>query len=172
MKLTEKTITTQSHDYGDIVALMKRVFPKEELFPMCILLLLTKDRRCSFVSLYDSELFVGVVYTIEGKETQYIKYLAVNDAVHSNGYGSTILQLLKERYPSKPITLLIEIIDPSASNYAQRVRRLNFYKRNGLYQTGIHAGVIRPFVEILSTQEGLSKAQCRKMLKYLPLKLF
>ena len=172
MNLTEKTITKKLDDYKDIVQFMKRVFPKEELFPMWILNLITKKKNYDFNAYYDNNLFVGILFTINSKDSLFVFYLAVNDKIHSKGYGSKLLTMLKDKYQDKPISLFIETLDPKAENYEQRVKRLAFYKRNGFFDTKIKAGSKEPFVDILSTDENFGYDECKKMLKFMPLKLF
>lgn len=172
MCLTEKTISNKLPDYKEIASFMRRVFPKEELIPMWLLSIITRKKNYQFSAFYDNDLFVGIIFTIESKDLLFVFYIAVNDEIHSKGYGSKLLQLLSQKYERKPITLFIETIDPLADNYEQRVKRLAFYERNGFVNTGIKAGIKSPFVDILSTDKDFSEEQCKKMLKNFPLRVF
>ena len=64
-----------------------------------------------------------------------ILYLAVNDKIRSKGYGSAILQCIKQRFSNKAIALNIEPLDPKSDNYAQRIKRFEFYLKNGFVDT-------------------------------------
>lgn len=172
MHLTEKTISKNSHDYKEIANFMKRVFPKEELMPMWLINILSKRKNNKFSAFYDDDLFVGVLFTIETEDLLFVFYLAVNDEIHSKGYGSKLLQILFEKYENKPITLFIETLDPLANNYHQRIKRLAFYERNGFVDTGIKAGGKSPFIDILSTNKDFTLKQCKKILKFIPLKIY
>ena len=172
MCLTEKKVSRHSYDYKDITAFMKRVFPKEELMPMWLLNIMSIKKNYQFSAFYDNDLFIGILFTIEQDDMLFVFYLAINDEIHSKGYGSKLLQILFEKYESKPITLFIESIDPLADNYQQRVKRLAFYERNGFINTGIKTGVKVPFIDILSTDKNLTTQQCKKLVKYTPLKIY
>jgi len=172
MCLTEKIISKRSCDYKEIVSFMKRIFPKEELIPMWLLNIISRKKNYQFSAFYDNGLFIGILFTIETEDLLFIFYLAVNDSIHSKGYGSKLLQIVFERYKSKPITLFIETLDPLAANYHQRVKRFAFYERNGFVNTGIKAGGKSPFVDILSTDKNFTVEQCKKILKYIPLRIY
>lgn len=172
MDLIEKKIQTSDIDYHNIKDFMKRVFPKEELFPMWLLMLLGKSKRCCFHSFYKDELFIGIVYTIEFQKILHIKYLAVHDTLHSNGYGSEILSIIKNRYGKKTITLFIETLDTSATNYTQRVKRSQFYKKHNFYSSGIKIGNKIPLYELLSTSPEFCAKDCKTLLRFIPMKVF
>ena len=61
----------------------------------------------------------------------YVCFFAVGVSYRSCGYGSEILSRLKELYPAYQIVLDIEAADESAPNLVQRIRRRDFYRRNG-----------------------------------------
>ena len=172
MKLNEKVITRKSSDYKEISNFLKRVFPKDELMPMWLINLLSKKKNYSLIGYYYEELFVGLTFTIENKESLFLFYLAVNDSIHSKGYGSKILEILYEKYNDKKIMLLIEALDPLADNYNQRVKRLAFYERNKIKRTGLKAGFKEPILEILSTDENLKVSECKKIFRGIPMKIY
>ncbi len=173
MYLTEKTITRKQNDYKEIASFMKRVFPKEELIPMWLLCIATKKKKYDFKAYYDNDLFVGILFTIDTKDTLFVFYIAVNDKIHSKGYGSELLKALFERYPEKSVTLFIETMDDkNAENYEQRIKRLAFYERNGFVHTGIKAGFKTPFVDILSTDKEFDIPKTKKLMKFMPMKIY
>lgn len=63
-------------------------------------------------------------------------FFAVDEALRSKGYGSLILQQLKNKYPDKKIIISIEPCDDNASDIDLRKRRKSFYMRNGYNETG------------------------------------
>ncbi len=173
MQLIEKNITKKLKDYDEIGEFMKRVFPKEELMPMWLICLVSKMKNYNFKAYYDGEMFVGLLFTINSKDSLFVFYIAVNDEVQSKGYGTKLLAELFRQYPDKPISLFIETMDDTqATNYQQRVKRLTFYKRNGFYHTGIKAGTKTPFIDILSTNENFSVKEAKKLLRMMPMKIF
>ncbi len=173
MNLTEKDLSRKLSNYKEICDFMKRVFPKEELMPMWLIRLLTLKKNYDFKVYYDNDLFVGILFTIESDDTLFVFYIAVNDKIHSKGYGSKLLQVLFDKYPNKPVTLFIETMDDkNAKNYEQRVKRLAFYERNGFVHTGIKAGFKTPFIDILSTDKEYNTVKAKKLMKFMPMKIF
>ena len=73
---------------------MKRVFPKEELMPMWLIRILIYKKNYSFTVYYDNDLFVGILFTIDFDDTLFVFYIAVNDKIHSKGYGSELLKVM------------------------------------------------------------------------------
>ncbi len=173
MSLTEKNLSKKLHNYKEICRFMKRVFPKEEIMPMWLIRLLTLKKNYDFKVYYDKDLFVGILFTIMKKDTVFVFYLAVNDEIHSKGYGSKLLKALFDKHPDKSVSLFIETMaDKGAANYGQRLKRLAFYERNGFFQTGIRAGFKTPFVDILSTDKKYSIEAAKQLIKPIPMKIF
>ncbi len=173
MNLIEKDLSKKLSDYKEICAFMKRVFPKEELMPMWLIRLLTLRKKYDFKVYYDNDLFVGILFTIESDDTLFVFYIAVNDKIHSKGYGSKLLQIIFDKHPDKSVTLFIETMDDkNALNYEQRVKRLMFYERNGFTHTGIKAGFKAPFIDILSTDKDYDTEKAKKLMKFMPMKIF
>ena len=63
--------------------------------------------------LHDNEEFVGLSYSGVNFDIVFIFYLAINGKIRSKGYGTHILDYIKEKYKGKEITLNIEKIDIS-----------------------------------------------------------
>lgn len=51
------------------------------------------------------------------------------------GYGTQILELIKNNCKTSTIVLNIEPLDENSPNKNQRIRRINFYQKNGLSAT-------------------------------------
>lgn len=135
MAIREEKVTSKLAEYPFICHLMKTAFPRNEQFPLWVLRLLALREKVNFRAFYDGEQFCGVLYTAENNKYVFVLYLAVNDEIRSKGYGSQILQWLKS-VTSKIIVLNVEAIDPSAENSLQREKRIAFYRRNGITDTG------------------------------------
>ncbi len=173
MKLEEKKITKKLSNYNEIKSFMKRVFPKEELIPMWLIILIANMRKYNFNAYYDGDLFVGVLFTIDTKDTLFVFYIAVNDKIQSKGYGSQLLKNIFDTYKEKSVTLFIETMDnKDADNYEQRLKRLEFYERNGFFHTGIKAGAKTPFVDVLSTDRSFDVANTKRLMKFIPMRIF
>jgi ribosomal protein S18 acetylase RimI-like enzyme len=134
--ITEKIITRKLPEYSEIVKLYKREFPASERMPMFFMNLFAKRKSVRFVAFYDDEKFVGFAYLITHKTLTYLFFFAVKSSEHSKGYGSKILTFLRERYAHNRIVLVIEELSSAAENNAQRIRRRDFYIKNGYVPAG------------------------------------
>jgi len=164
MELNSKKVSKRLKEYKEIKKLMKRVFPKNELFPMWYLLLLSKMKMVQFYSYYEDNKFVGISYSLINDNMVFILYLAVNDKIQSKGYGTKILNIIKENNKGKEITLNIEPLDKNADNYQQRLRRYEFYKRNNFNNTGYYIDDTDKYL-VLSTKEELNIKEYKKIFK-------
>ena len=127
---------TKTKNLKNAKKLYNTAFPKYERIPYFILKLFTLNKNVKFTEYYDNNVFVGITYTAETDYTLYLYYFAISDNLRGKGYGSKILNHLKTLYPNKTITLNIEPLDENSTNYNDRLRRYEFYKRNGFYNSG------------------------------------
>ena len=133
--LVDKTFSGKRYEYNDVCHLMRTAFPRNEQIPMWLLRVLAFRKSVNFRTFYDDEQFCGVLYTAEDSKYIFVLYLAVNDQIRSKGYGTKILDWLKQN-TEKIIVLNVESLDSSAQNALQRENRISFYSRNGIFDTG------------------------------------
>ena len=57
--------------------------------------------------------------------------LAINQELRGQGYGRKVLEFIKQKYSQYRIILSIEPVDKNANNYEQRIKRKEFYTKNG-----------------------------------------
>ncbi|KRL91529.1 acetyltransferase [Lactobacillus kalixensis DSM 16043] len=110
-------------------------FPEWERFSMFSLLAMSLHRNVKFHAIYDDNQFCGITYYAINDNTVYLTYLAINEKLRGQGYGSKILTMLEEQFPDQQIVIDIEPVTKKAKNYKQRVSRLKFYERNGFHRT-------------------------------------
>lgn len=130
MKLILKNIITDQHDFDKINQLYQRAFPDNERAPIDTLLEKAKEGKGEFLGIYDDQCWVGFVYVITYQQLSYILYLAIDEQYRYHGYGSALLQKMQKRY-DHTIMLCIEEVAPHYENYKQRVKRKQFYMKNG-----------------------------------------
>lgn len=106
-------------------------FPADERAPFYLLKKNAKKGRGEMLAAYDNNKLIGMVYIIGNTDLGYLFYFAIIPELRGKGYGSKILSLLHERYSSGRLFLAREMLDKSADNYSQRVRRHEFYLKNG-----------------------------------------
>ena len=81
--------------------------------------------------------FVGFVYSFISGDAMIIIYFATAPELRGKGYGSRILDSIRGMYRDKRIFLITEPIDDTAPDNDLRIRRQDFYRRNGCRDTGI-----------------------------------
>ncbi|MEG1835683.1 MAG: GNAT family N-acetyltransferase [Oscillospiraceae bacterium] len=96
---------------------------------------------------------LGLVITAIYEDCVLIDYFAIDKNCRGNGVGSEAIRLIKEKYSGKKIFLEIERLDETAENNNQRIKRKNFYIKNGLVETGAFARAFGIPMEILSFGE-------------------
>ena len=133
--LVDKIFSRKLYEYKDVYCLMRTAFPRNEQIPMWLLRVLALRKSVNFRAFYEDEQFCGVLYTVENNKYIFVLYLAVNDQIRSKGYGTKILDWLKQN-TEKIIVLNVESLDSSAENALQREKRISFYSRNGIFDTG------------------------------------
>ena len=64
----------------------------------------------------------------------YGLYLAIGKKFQNRHYGSRVMKLLIEDYLKEKMMFgCVEALLPEAENYQQRVKRVRFFQRNGMY---------------------------------------
>ncbi len=172
MELTTQKVSRNLDEYIKIKELIQTAFPENERLPMWLLLLTSKRKCVDFLAFYDDDRFCGVTYTVKTEKMVFILYLAVSNEIRSNGYGSKILDFLKVRYGEKDLVLNIEPVDENAENYHQRVRRLEFYKKNGFADTGKFFRNKSEIYSILSNSENFSMERYIDVIKKMSFGLY
>ena len=112
-------------------------FPKIERHTLRELHAAARKGRAEYLAFYEGRKFVGLTYLIVRENVALLLYFAVNPKLRNNGYGASILKSLRERYEGNDLVILIESIYDACDNKEMRVRRMNFYLRNGLRDTGL-----------------------------------
>ena len=108
------------NDIEQVSQLYYSAFPEDERAPWKALIEKHNKGKGEFLSIYDQNKWVGLTYVITYQNLSYVLYLAIDELQRGHGYGSSVLQILKKRYP----------------HTKQRVHRKNFYLRNGLQEMG------------------------------------
>ena len=112
------------------------------------------------------------MFAVINKKTVFIWYLAVNDKMRSCGYGSAILNDVKEKYAGCEITLNVEPLYTTADNYEQRVKRIAFYARNGFLNTEKIIKFKKDDFLVLSTKKDFDEVTYKEILRKLSFGLF
>ena len=165
MNLTVKTISKKLQSYKKIRTLYKSAFPRKERFPNAVLRMMELFKIIKALAFYDGNQLCGFSYLIVQEKAVFIMYLAVNDELRGKGYGSEILKCIKSKYPDKTIILDIEELNQQAKNYEQRIRRVQFYKRNGFFQTNLYFTMRGVRYEIMSADAAFTESDYNEFWK-------
>lgn len=149
--------------------LYNKAFPKNEQVPFFMLKFLARKGRANFYSIYDDDTFIGLIYIVYYEDIIFVFYLAIDESLRGRGYGSKILDEIKKKYKEYRIVLNIEEIDENSNNNAQRIRRKEFYIRNGFITLDYTVKELNIIYEMLcySNDEGnkyVSKEEYNKLL--------
>lgn len=123
-------------NYKEVISLLYSAFPSDELIPPYLLRLFTVIKNASFLAFYDEYKFVGFAYVVSFKGECYVFYLAVDSSVRGCGYGSKILTWIKENNSGANIILDVEAPGENNPDRVVRLKRIEFYRRNGIFDTG------------------------------------
>ena len=162
----------------DVEPLFVSAFIEEERPPVNIFFSsLEKDYHRLF-ALYDNEVFIGFYYLTFYKDICYIYFLAIKEEYRFKGYGSKILQHIKETYPDYVLLLCYEDIDPKYPDYENRCKREGFYLKNGfirnifkvneygvVYQSAYYGKHTIPFSDYLDMFKMDSPSRAKKNIK-------
>ena len=132
--LKVKKVNKKLNEYNKIIDIYKRSFPQNEKLPIFILDMMSKRKGVDFLAFYDEDIFCGFTYLVSNKNMTFVFYLAVDDSMRSNGYGSKIIRWIINNKEDN-IVLNIEEVDEKYNNYEQRLSRQKFYLKNGFIDT-------------------------------------
>lgn len=155
--LRKTWITLGQDEYVRITNLLPTIFPPEELAPRNVM-----DDIAPYLCFYDDNEFIGFAQILKKTDLQYLMYMAMLPQFRSKGYGGQMLELILKERGNVPLALDVETLDETAENYEQRVRRVRFYLKHGLVDSGyVYEFNGNPFT-IMSTGESTVPAIMRK----------
>lgn len=172
MKLDMEPIRTGSRFWQQIHTLAKEAFPPEEYLPPEKLVDMAQSPDFDYLALTDGDAFVGFLAVQLYGALSYLFFLAIDPAQRSKGYGSQALEVLKDRYPDKQQVVDFEMVDPTAANYSQRLKRKAFYLRSGYRETGLFLSYFGVDYEVMCRGTDFSEEAFRELMLHLPVEGF
>lgn len=136
MNLEFVSLTSDSKDRKYFERVNEEAFPVSERMHFDEIFEFASDTDTDILGIYDDKTPVGFAVLLKNSECGYLYFIAVDNHLRSKGYGSAAIKKLLEIYPKLQIVLDFEVLDGNAENNGQRVRRKNFYLRNGFHETG------------------------------------
>ena len=117
---------------NDISNLYLSAFPENERPPLeWFLEMVNRYEENKVIGYYEDGSFIGFTYLVFYKDIVYIAFLAVTKSQRNKGYGTCILNDIKDSYPNHIKLLCFEEVDTKYHDYENRLRRQHFYLRNG-----------------------------------------
>ncbi len=118
-----------------IKPLYLKSFPSDERMPFFMLKRLANKINHNCYAAFDENVFIGMIYTVTYKNIVYLYYLAIDDSIRGKGYGTKILAFLQRLHKNKTIVLTIEALDETQENNDVRIKRKQFYEKNGFFDS-------------------------------------
>lgn len=156
MNLTVKPISRRSPDYEQFKNIQLSSFDRKELVPMWLLHLMAKSKHANYLGIYDGDEPIAITFTIESTEMVYLLYVAVREDLRNRGYGSEIVRSILKHANGRELSLNAEYPGEDAPDDDIRTRRLRFYERLGIYQSGWGCTSVGISYAVLSTNKELN----------------
>ncbi|MCC8023756.1 MAG: GNAT family N-acetyltransferase [Clostridium sp.] len=156
----------KTNEWEKIKKLYFKVFPQEERLDFELLKAKAAEGKGSILTLFDDDHDLkGMIYYSQYKKIIYIFYFGIDPECQSKGYGQMMLDHILKQFGDSKIILLIEELDANAHNIAQRIRRKNFYLRNGFADSGQLAETLGLKFELLHCQRLAADIEDYKEIK-------
>ena len=110
----------------DIKRIYFEAFPKRERMPFPLMVAMSKLWNTQFFGFYDGDIPCGLIYLASNRKIVFVMFFAVDKCLRSKGYGSFILQQIKNKDPDKKIIVSIEPCDEIAPDFELGNRRRTF----------------------------------------------
>lgn len=160
-----KIVTQDLSEYERVIETYQQAFPKNEKLPVWFLMAMARKKEVDFYAFFDQEEYCGLAYLIHQNKTTFVYYLAIKESKQSKGYGKKILNWICEHFAGNTVMLNIEQVAERFDNYPQRVRRQEFYFRNGFKSAGYIFNEDGDTYDILYKGNQFSKEDYLKVMK-------
>ena len=148
-------------------AIYLEAFPKEERLPWWLLRLNALRRGIDITGWTENGQLRGITISVTEGGLHFLLFFAIHPQCRGRGYGSAILEALKDQYDT--VVLNVEPLVPDAPNLPQRQQRFRFYNRCGFRDTGWHVWEVGGMFRVLSTKEALDVPAYKQIFRKLTL---
>lgn len=125
-------------EYSSVIKTYIKAFPKSERLPFGLLKHMARRDDIDFKAFYKDGSFAALTFSVETDSIVYVLFLATNEKRRGEGIGSKVIRELGVLYHGKKIVLNMETLeDTEAVNFADRVRRRRFYRKNNFRESPI-----------------------------------
>ena len=165
MKLNTERISKESRFWQQINFLAKEAFPPEEYLAPDQLVEMSKADNFDFFALTDGDTFIGFMVVQTHKNLAYLFFLAIDLSCRAKGYGSRAIETLRALYPGKTQVVDFEMLDSEAPNNEQRMKRRQFYLRNGYKETGLFLSYLGVDYEVFCMGDVFEPQEFKGLMK-------
>ena len=134
MSITLETVRRNTEFAEKTEELAQKAFPPEELSSL-VPLMEDEHGYGEVLAITENDKFEGFLACLTVGDICHIIYFAVKDDLRGRGIGSRALDALAKERPHFRIIVDIEQPMEDAENLPERLRRKNFYVRNGFSET-------------------------------------
>ena len=167
MSINFRPLTKHDDNYSKVIDLYKEAFPGVQRVPTWILRYKMRKGKAGFSIIYEHDTWIGFIYTTEYKDIVFVQFFAISESCRSGGYGSKVMNSMRDMHSEKRIVLNIEELDKQAENYQQRLKRKAFYGKNGFSSSGYIVKEPGERLEMLILGGSISKKEIEAMYKSL-----
>ncbi|WNC67241.1 GNAT family N-acetyltransferase [Thalassotalea nanhaiensis] len=167
MSINFQPLNKHDVNFSNVLDLYREAFPEIRRVPQWLLRYKMRKGKAGFSVIYDHDTWLGFIYTTEYKDIIYVQFMAITESLRSSGYGSKVIDSIKDMYCGKRIVLNIEELNEQAENYPQRLKRKAFYEKNDFNSSGYIVKEPAERVEVLIFGGNISKEEIEEMYKSL-----
>lgn len=167
MSIRFQPLTQHDANYSKVFDLYEEAFPEAQRIPSWVLRYKLKKGKAGFNILYANNTWIGFIYTTEYKDIVFVQFFAISESCRSAGYGSKVMESMKDVHSGKRIVLNIEALDDQAENHHQRIKRKAFYRKNGFSSSGYIVKEHKERLEMLILGGSISKEEIEAIYKNL-----
>lgn len=150
-------------DIKEIRRLYNSSFPDDERIPFKRLINNLDTDRVMY-AYYDDQL-IGMSFLFLYNDLAYLSYICVEEDLRDKGYGSKILNKVKDDFKDYRIVLDIEEVVKNSENYEERKRRKDFYLKNGFESANIFYHIYHVDYEILHYGKDVNRDDWHSIIK-------
>lgn len=165
MKLNTEKITKESQYWNKIDSLAIEAFPPKEYLAPDKLVEMSMADNFDFWALTDGDASVGFMVVQTHKNLAYLFFLAIDPSCRAKGYGSQAIETLRALYPDKKQVVDFEMIAEAAPNNIQRIKRRQFYLKNGYKETGLFLSYLGVDFEVFCMSDDFNAQEFKDMMK-------
>ena len=116
---------------------------------------LNEDSR--MYAVYENDKLIGMYHIFIEKDIVYLAYLCIAEEKRGKGYGTILLNHIRDSLPGYRITVDIEEVKEKGRNFEEESSRKAFYLRNGFEETMVFYHFFGVDYEVLSNGGKISK---------------